>query len=211
VGVEVKGECLTTNPKSTAFLGRNADAFWEGTLLHEHVSAPLKEIVAQTNIHSLNHYADALLLSLVSDKGKMANYPLALDALTKFMQKAGISTEDLYFEDGSGICASSAISCQDLGQLLLWSQKQKWYGSFYESLPVAGRNGTLKDAAKGMAAEGKLHAKTGSIMKVQNYAGYLETKGGRKLVVVLMLNKYTGRFSAMRAASMGFFSTLANL
>lgn len=210
-GVEVKGECLTTNPKSHAYLGREQVSQWEGTLLHEHVSAPLRELVKQTNIFSLNHYADGLLLHLAGNKGKAATYTAGLEQLMAFVKKVGLDDQELYLEDGSGMCYCNAISPADMAKVLLWVQNQPWATAFMESLPAAGINGTLADLGKGTPLQGKLKAKTGSLMRVQNYAGYLDTKSGKRLVVVLMINRYTTPYFVLRRTAGQFFTQLLDV
>ena len=69
---------------------------------------------------------------------------------------------------------------------------------FYESLPLAGLTGTLHKAMKGTAAEGRVHAKTGTISKVKSFAGYVSTISGRRLVFSLLVNDFDCRVRLMK-------------
>ena len=51
----------------------------------------------------------------------------------------------------------------------------KHASAFAETLPVAGRDGTLSRRLAGTAAEGRVRAKTGTVDNVRAIAGYVET------------------------------------
>ena len=68
-------------------------------------------------------------------------------------------------------------------------------GRSYVSLfPRAGCEGTVKRLLKGTPLEGRLVLKSGSMNKVQSYAGYLLDDDGRTThVVVFMANGFKDR------------------
>ena len=53
--------------------------------------------------------------------------------------------------------------------------------AFADTLPVAGRDGTLSRRLAGTAAEGRVRAKTGTVDNVRAIAGYVETADGETL------------------------------
>src|SRR4029434_7121971 len=67
-------------------------------------------------------------------------------------------------------------------------QQQPWFGAYFESLPVAGIDGTLEDRMKNSIAVGRLRAKTGSVEHVRTRSGYAELPGGRRLVFSFLSN-----------------------
>jgi D-alanyl-D-alanine carboxypeptidase/D-alanyl-D-alanine-endopeptidase (penicillin-binding protein 4) len=61
-------------------------------------------------------------------------------------------------------------------------------GVFREALPIAGRDGTLRQRMKGTAAEGNVIAKTGTLGRVCTLSGYVTSAAQEHLVFSLMLN-----------------------
>ena len=72
--------------------------------------------------------------------------------------------------------------------LLLYAEKQPWFGTYFASLPVAGIDGTLEDRMKNTVAVERLHAKSGSLEHVRTRSGYAELPSGRRLVFSFLSN-----------------------
>ncbi|MEO5666869.1 MAG: D-alanyl-D-alanine carboxypeptidase, partial [Bdellovibrionota bacterium] len=56
------------------------------------------------------------------------------------------------------------------------------------SLPIAGRDGTLKNRMHGTQAFGRLRGKTGSIDGVAAITGVVQSRGGELLAFSVMMN-----------------------
>ena len=63
-------------------------------------------------------------------------------------------------------------------------------GDFIEALPVAGKDGTLRNRMKNTPAVGNVRAKTGSLRWASSLSGYVTTAAGERLAFSLMLNRY---------------------
>jgi D-alanyl-D-alanine carboxypeptidase/D-alanyl-D-alanine-endopeptidase (penicillin-binding protein 4) len=75
---------------------------------------------------------------------------------------------------------------------LLVSLAQTAAGSvFKESLPIAGRDGTLSERLKSVA--GNVFAKTGSLTYDNSLSGYVTTANGRTFTFSIMCNDETER------------------
>jgi D-alanyl-D-alanine carboxypeptidase/D-alanyl-D-alanine-endopeptidase (penicillin-binding protein 4) len=71
---------------------------------------------------------------------------------------------------------------------------------FVASLPVAGRDGTIRRRMGGSQAAGMLRAKTGTLDGVTSLSGYVETAAGDRLAFAILVNDVRGgRGGAVRA------------
>ena len=108
----------------------------------------------------------------------------------EFWQSEGVDVKGLYMNDGCGLSRWNSISTRQLTEMLRSISKESYYKSFYNSLPVAGKSGSLGSLMKGTAAENNLHAKSGYITRVRSYAGYVNNKKGEPLVFSIIANNY---------------------
>jgi D-alanyl-D-alanine carboxypeptidase/D-alanyl-D-alanine-endopeptidase (penicillin-binding protein 4) len=65
------------------------------------------------------------------------------------------------------------------------------FRTFYDALPIAGVDGTIGSRMKGTPAEGKVHAKTGTVDKARSLSGYVTTADGRLLLFSFLCNNFT--------------------
>jgi len=81
---------------------------------------------------------------------------------------------------------------------------------FYNAMPIAGVDGTLKDRMKGTPAEGNVHAKTGSIAAARSLSGYVTTADGERLIFSILTNNWTSPGSAVTGVDDQIASMLAS-
>jgi len=156
--------------------------------LAEHLSIPLGDSVRLVNKISQNLHTEMLLRTAARQKGIWTTPEDLVNFPTDFYAVAGIPPGDVVQTDGSGLSRHDLVTPRALVALLLYAQKQPWFGDYYGSLPVAGVDGTLEDRMKNSIAAGRLHAKTGSVEHVRTRAGYAELPSGRRLVFSFMSN-----------------------
>jgi D-alanyl-D-alanine carboxypeptidase/D-alanyl-D-alanine-endopeptidase (penicillin-binding protein 4) len=68
---------------------------------------------------------------------------------------------------------------------------------FFGTLPVAGRSGTLTNLCKDQPGQGRIVAKSGTMNRVKSYAGYVNSKSGKKIAFAITINNYTSSSSAV--------------
>lgn len=90
--------------------------------------------------------------------------------------------------DGSGLARSNRVSPQATVRLLQLMEDGVVGEEFVESLPVAGRSGTLRRRMRGTAAQGRCRAKTGTLRGVSNLAGYCQARNGHTLAFAFLMN-----------------------
>ncbi|KUL20099.1 MAG: D-alanyl-D-alanine carboxypeptidase/D-alanyl-D-alanine-endopeptidase [Proteiniphilum sp. 51_7] len=174
-----------------------------GKVLCTHVSRPLKDIICEVNVESNNHYAEHLIRTL-GRKHKSDIYEDALELgvtyVGDYWKSKGITTSSLQMHDGSGLAPQNAVSPQFLTDLLVYMYTRSEYASvFFDSLPKAGKEGTLSSFLRDTKLSGKIAAKSGSIGGVQCYAGYL-IDGNKKYAFTVMVNKFNGTRPQVRSA-----------
>jgi D-alanyl-D-alanine carboxypeptidase/D-alanyl-D-alanine-endopeptidase (penicillin-binding protein 4) len=173
----------------------NVKEYPDEKVFYTHFSFPMKDIIKDTNVRSNNHYAEHLIRTVGRAKNNDI-YSSPLDAgieKTKELWKSrGLNTDALMMYDGSGLSPADAVSPSFMCDLLVYMQtKSKNADIFMESLPKAGKNGTVASRLKGTRLAGKIAMKSGSINGVQCFSGYY-IDGEKKYAFTIMVNKFTG-------------------
>lgn len=171
-------------------------------------SPPLSDIVALTNQKSINLFADHLLFEIGINQKKIGNWQNGIDAIKEFWQSKGIDSKALFLHDGSGLSHFNALSTHALNQVLIHMNKSENSEPFFNSLPTAGKNGTLKNFGKQSRLANNFKAKTGSMTAVRSYSGILTKSNGRQIAISFIINNYT---CTSRELSKSFKDLLINI
>jgi D-alanyl-D-alanine carboxypeptidase/D-alanyl-D-alanine-endopeptidase (penicillin-binding protein 4) len=70
------------------------------------------------------------------------------------------------------------------------ARDSKYASTFEALLPIAGKDGTLRNRMRGTKAEGNVHAKTGTLASVRSLSGYLRTADGERLGFSIIANNF---------------------
>src|SRR5437764_4999510 len=162
-------------------------------VLAEHVSVPLGEAVKLINKISQNLHAEMLLRTVARQGGVWATPDDLMKVPQDFYASAGIDPDDVIQSDASGLSRHDLVTPRAVVALLTYAQSQPWFATYYDSLPVAGVDGTLEDRMKNTPAAGHIHAKTGSVEHVRTLSGFAETPGGRRLLFSFLSNNQAGK------------------
>lgn len=186
--LEVQGVCVK-QPASTT-RKTNYTRSDSCVVVYTHQSPNLSEIIKQTNYKSINLYAENLFLKIGAVKNEVSTHVNSAVSVASWWNSRGLYAKSIYQVDGSGLSMKNAVNPEFLVNLLIYMKtKSKYSAAFYNSLPVCGVNGTVKGFLAGTPLSGKAHFKSGSMERVQNYAGYIE-HGGRTYAVALMVNNF---------------------
>lgn len=180
---------------------------YESEIIFTEQGRTLEEIIYWTNHQSLNMFAEGNLLQLGAQRYGTGTYENSLRVLDEVLQQWQIGPCRVV--DGSGLSRENRMSAGQFVQLLSVQTKESYYSSFYNSLPVAGLSGTLKKVCRGQAAQGKMHAKSGSMRGIRAYSGYVETPEGHQIAFSIIANGFGISSDAMISKMEPFFNGMA--
>ncbi len=148
---------------------------------------PLAEDVVTINQVSQNLHAQ-VLFRRIGDVEGTGSEQWAAKAFQTLFEKAGIPRTGYDFSDGSGMSTYNRVSPRAAIALLRWIDTQPWGPKWYASLPVAGREGTLKRRFVGTPLEGNLAAKTGTLNATNALSGTFLTRSGKRFTFAFFAN-----------------------
>ena len=176
-------------------------------LLHSAPSLPLSDIISDVNQWSNNVMAQQVFLTL----GRLA--PARVDALTEphgplqpmrtarfersrevvsrwWKTTFGIRSGAPVMDNGAGLSRIERITPDALAELLRHAARHRQGAQFVQSLSIAGVSGTAARMARSSdsAARGNAWLKTGTLRDVTGIAGYVNTRSGKRYVVVGFVN-----------------------
>lgn len=184
--LEVKGIMAA----ETAFADcPSADSLTVVSLL-DSLQRPIGQVLTRMMKESDNLCAESMFYHLAAQKKveKRVNADDGTEAINDFMEKVlEFDPEKYKIVDGSGISLYNYISPQLLLEYLKYAYGQAdIFPVFYESLPIAGVDGTLQNRMKKTKAFRNVHAKTGSVTGVSSLAGYAKAANGHLLAFVII-------------------------
>ncbi len=159
-----------------------------GKVIDTYQSPPLRELVDRTNLRSNNLYAEALLREVNKARGMATHELSSTETMKEWLTTAGLPTGTIKIEDGSGLATRNFFSTEFMTAFL---RHQKEELRWRQSIPLAGRSGSMRGFLKGTAAEGRLRAKSGSLGAARAYAGYVDRADGQQLAFAIMVNNFT--------------------
>ncbi|MBT9524803.1 MAG: D-alanyl-D-alanine carboxypeptidase/D-alanyl-D-alanine-endopeptidase [Rhizobacter sp.] len=150
-------------------------------------SPPLAELVRDINKFSNNVMAQQLFFTLAVTQRGSGTPEQARDLLRQWLvDRFGDDARAAVIDNGSGLSRESRLTAQLMARLLQAAYAGPAMSELMSSLPVSGIDGTLRRARN--AATGRAHLKTGSLKDVAGVAGYVLSHGGRRHVLVAIIN-----------------------
>ena len=176
-------------------------------------SPDLASIVNRANHESVNLYCEAILRTIAFQQTGFGSNEKGTELVTKFWQAKGIDTEGLFMQDGSGLSPRNGITPFQLTTMLRTiALDSSWFTPFYNSLPEAGRSGTMKNMFKNYPSViGRIRAKSGTISRVRAYSGYATATDGRLIAFSVVLNNFTCNQNEIRKRLEKFMAELIKL
>ena len=145
-------------------------------------SGTLNEIVRRTNKESNNLYAELILRTLGKERGASAPDPdprknrergddeAGTAVVRAWLDHSGIPSDGLEIRDGSGLSRLDLVTPEATTRMLVAITKTNAASAFRDSLPIAGRDGTL--SGRLVSTSGRVVAKTGTLTYTHSLSGY---------------------------------------
>ena len=177
-------------------VGKSGNVPLAARLLLQFEGINLGDDVLDINKYSNNVMARQLLLTLALEKmGKPATTANGDLVIQSWLKQNGMNFSGLVIENGSGLSRNETISANQMNQLLLTARNLPISEIFYNSLPIAGTDGTMRNRLmtqlrKFLHLKKKPEAriKTGSLADVRAIAGYVMSKSGKLYAVTSFIN-----------------------
>jgi len=165
-------------------------------------SPPLEKILVVLLKRSQNLYAETLLKTL--GNGKVAD---GVRAVEETLVNMGVPSNSVVMVDGSGLSRYNYVTPKAILICLEKIYRDDPAQVFFNALPIAGVDGTLKSRMKGTSAENNVQAKTGSVSNVRTLSGYVRTRDSEMLAFSVLVNN----FNASENSANGILDQVAEL
>ena len=163
-----------------------ADLDLQNATLLATIKSPIKDAVERANVNSLNIAAEAIFLKLGAGDWQKSSKETTKILVDKF----SLTESQLAVFDGSGLSRKNKISPANFVSLLKQVTNKNYAEMFYNSLSVAGMQGTLRKRFKNKKYKGRVIAKTGYISGVVCLTGYvLDSENKPAFAFSFMVNK----------------------
>lgn len=167
-----------------------------------HFSEPLEEVVRDYNKESINIIGENVTKVLGAEfYGSPGSWKKGSRAIKKYLRETGVGG-DVTIVDGSGLSRLNRISAEQVVDLLVSVYRNPEISSeFFDSLSVAGADGTLKK--RFFAARGRIYAKTGYLKGVRALSGYVFGTDGGVYAFSVISNGTGKRANALQTILLG--------
>ena len=161
---------------------------------------PLSESLKIMMKASNNLYAEMMLRNLGASATGLGSVDTGMTAVETFLEKTGTPRNGLSLNDGSGLSRKNLITPESVVRVLQYMDQHPRRDVFFDLLPVAGRDGTLRTRMKKGPAYEHIFAKTGSIDFVNTLSGFAMAKSGERLAFSIMVNNSNATSREVREA-----------
>jgi D-alanyl-D-alanine carboxypeptidase/D-alanyl-D-alanine-endopeptidase (penicillin-binding protein 4) len=159
-----------------------------------HKSKPLYELIEWTNKESDNFYTEMMVKTLAAEKGFIpSTYESGINLIKTFLSKMDIDTAKVEMKDASGMASGNLTKTSALSRFLVAMKSHSEFDVFYNSLSVAGIDGTIAHRMKGTELYNNFRGKSGYVGGVRTLSGYFKTRSGKELIVSLSANNFIGK------------------
>jgi len=155
-------------------------------------SPPLSEILKALMKPSQNQIAEMLFHTVALRATGVGSGDSARVVVERQIAQWGAAVpSEAVVRDGSGLARYDYISPRTTVRVLDAMRRAPTFHVYYDAMPIAGVDGTIRNRMKGTPAQGNVHAKTGSVALARSLSGYVTTANQRMLIFSFLSNNWT--------------------
>lgn len=154
------------------------------------LSPPLRDILPRFEKPSQNQIGEILLKTLGRVRANVGSADSGRRVVERQLLAWGADSAGFAVRDGSGLSRHDYITPETIVRVLDAMRQHPDFRIFYDALPIAGVDGTIRNRMKGTPAEANVHAKTGTVDKARALSGYVTTADGRLLLFSTFANNH---------------------
>ncbi|HVA38653.1 MAG TPA: D-alanyl-D-alanine carboxypeptidase/D-alanyl-D-alanine-endopeptidase [Candidatus Dormibacteraeota bacterium] len=174
----------------------------QARVLWSHDGESVAELLAKMLPPSDNFIAETLCRQIARVTDPAGSFAACTRAETGYAASIGVEPRALSLHDGSGLSRYDLVTPRALALVLSAIARGPYARLVRGALPRPGVDGTLDHRFVGSPLAGRIFAKTGSMMHVDNLAGYVESDDRGELAFAVLINGFGGekdRAAAQRA------------
>ncbi len=161
------------------------------SLLATRTSPPLAAMLPAFQKPSQNQIGEVLLRTLGQRIAGVGTADSGRAVVKRQLEAWGIDSSQAALVDGSGLSRRNFISPRALVKILETMRTHPSFDAWYQALPVAGVDGTIRERMRGSLAAGNARAKTGTLDRVRALSGYVTTADGQILLFSMLANNHS--------------------
>jgi len=152
-------------------------------------------ILVYTNKLSYNLGAELILRALAFNYfEKLGNAKNGIRLIDSLITLADFNPQKFKIVDGSGLSFYNLVSAELITSILkyFYYEKEDLFVKLYNTFPISGYDGTLKNRMLNSAAYRKVRAKTGTLSGVSNLAGYMFNHKNHLIAFSIFMQNFVG-------------------
>ncbi len=157
-------------------------------------NTPIDTVLSYFNKRSDNLSGEMILKVISAElKGAPGSRAMSIPIVDSVLAVKDILVDPIRISDGSGLSYYNLVTPRTIGRLLSEVRNDpELFPIFYHSLTVMGVDGTLRNRMTGSDVRGRFRGKTGTLGGISSLSGYLTTYDDETLIVVILLQNFTG-------------------
>jgi D-alanyl-D-alanine carboxypeptidase/D-alanyl-D-alanine-endopeptidase (penicillin-binding protein 4) len=164
-----------------------------GSVLVDHVSPPLADVIKVINLNSQNFYAECVCKTLGRERGGSGSWKAGTGVAQKFAADNGIFHEGQVMVDGCGLSAENRTTARQLVETVRFMDTGAHHVAWRATLPIGATRGSLRtrfqQSSESRILAARIYGKTGLIGGVRSLSGLIDRPGRAPLYYSIVLNR----------------------